>query len=376
MSLSQRLVERIRAEGPITVADFMETALYDLAEGYYTSAAQRSGRDGDFATSVDAGPLFGELLAELVARVYAAWRTVSTAEVFDIVEAGAGNGRLMRALLDEFERLCPEGYTVARAHLVEQSDAARAEHRARLGSHATRASSSATMPDGFEGILFANELLDAFPVHRLVRRGGGWHEVLVDAGTDGLCLAERPLGPGALARYVAALGLQLPPGAVIDVSPAAASWVRDAVRRARRGLLVFIDYGHDARELFAGHHLEGTLSTYTGHLLDPPAREPRRRPAWLERPGERDLTAHVDFTSVTSAAEDEGWTRAGLVDQMHLLIGLGLQRRLVSSSGSSRSDLARRLAAKTLASPDGLGATHRALLLARGLPAVAWLDPL
>lgn len=377
MALVDELLRRIRGTGPLTVAQFMDCALYDPAAGYYATAAQRSGRAGDFATSVDAGPLFGELLAELVARAYRAWRAAGDSPAFDIVEAGAGNGRLMRDLLDELERLCPEAYGASRVRLVERSDAARAQHPVGLGPHAGRLQSSVELPPAIDGVLVANELLDAMPAHRLVRRGDTWREVYVDADAVGLTLVEGGLSSPGVAQHVAALALEVPEGSVIDVSPAAVAWVRDAARRMRRGLMAFIDYGEQARGLFAGHHLEGTLVSYARHLADPPTRgRSAARPPWLEDPGRRDLTVHVDFSSVSRAAEAEGWKVAAFVDQMRLLIGLGLGRRLSTSTGAGRADLARRLAAKTLASPTGLGATHRALLLTRGVGDVQWLEPL
>ena len=161
-----------------------------------------------------------------------------------------------------------------------------------------------------------------------------------------------------------------------DVSPAAVAWTGDAARRLVRGAMLLIDYGHEASTLFAGHLLGGTLASYARHRLDPSrAREDSpRHPAWLEEPGQRDLTAHVDFTSVARVAEREGARREWLVDQTRLLLGLGLAERFAAVRGSGVADVRWRLAAKTLVGPQGLGESHKALLFTKGLSGAGLLD--
>ena len=354
----------IRGHGPMTVAAFMERALYDPDAGYYTGAQQRSGRDGDFFTSVDAGPLFGQLLAVFVARV---WVELGAAP-FDLVEAGAGNGRLMRDVLDALRAEQPECYRSLRVTMVERSARARSAHAALATEHCRLPVTSASeLPQAFSGLLFANELLDAFPVHRLVQTPNGLREAFVCEDAGRLALTLGPLTSDALASHVAETGVALPEGATADVSPTAVAWVREAARRLVRGGLLLMDYGHESRVLFASPHLGGTLTSYAGHRLDPSTKGDvgPRRPAWLESPGGRDLTAHVDFTTVSRAAELEGARRAWLVDQTRLLLGLGLGERFANASGTGIADVKWRLAAKTLAGPQGLGASHKALLVTK-----------
>ena len=368
MPLLDRLLDDIRRRGPITVAEFMERALYDPDEGYYATAAQRSGRAGDFYTSVDVGPLFGELLAEFVARRWRTWREQARKEEpFALVEAGAGNGRLARDLLDALAADHPDCYAATHLHLVERSAPARAQHLATLGPHAPRlVSSGADLPPRASGVLLANELLDAFPAHRVRMTASGLRECHVGVRDGQLVLVDGPPSSPVVEAYVEALGAPLPEGAIADISPAALAWVREAAVRMSRGVMLLIDYGHEARELLAGHHAEGTLVSFSRHQLDPASgSRTLDRPAWLEAPGERDLTTHVDFTSVTRAAESAGWRREALVEQSRLLVDLGLGDRLARSTGSSTADLKRRLAAKALALPAGLGASHQALVLVK-----------
>jgi SAM-dependent MidA family methyltransferase len=365
-ALLPRLLDTIRQHGPLTVAQFMERALYDVEHGYYTGAAQRSGRHGDFFTSVDAGPLFGRCLAAFVDR---AWRALDRPARLDLVEVAAGNGRLMRDLLDGLAMDAPDALSAVRVHLVERSAPARAQHADRLGPHAPRVvASAADLPPRVDGVLLANELLDAFPVHRVVMTDQGLREAHVVERDGRLALAAGPLSSAGLATYFERLGVALAPGTVADISPAAVSWVAEAGRRLARGAMLLVDYGHEAGDLFSPRHANGTLVSFARHQLDSaPGGDTPGRPAWLDAPGARDLTAHVDFTSVASAATSTGCTREWLVDQTTLLLGLGLADFLVNSGGDGLAAVRTRLAATTLVSPVGLGASHRALMLSRQL---------
>ncbi|PYR36780.1 MAG: hypothetical protein DMF93_19310 [Acidobacteria bacterium] len=133
-------------------------------------------------------------------------------------------------------------------------------------------------------------------------------------------------------------------------------WVRDAARRLARGFMILIDYGHDAAELYSPSHSLGTLTSYASHRA---AGADSSAPAWLQRPGEQDITAHVDFTSVRAAAESEGMTTIGFLDQTYFLLGL------LQHHGNPQSAINPQL--KTLISPGGLGSTQKVLLLGKGV---------
>src|SRR6185503_13782025 len=154
----------------MTVAAFMDLALYDSRFGYYARAAKRSGRAGDFFTSVDVGTLFGELLEIQIAEMAA----ILGNQHYALVEAGAGNGRLSADILRAARSRDPELYTRLSVHLVEASATARAAQQSVLGDVADRlASSGPELPESFTGVLIANELLDALPVHQVVMREDG-----------------------------------------------------------------------------------------------------------------------------------------------------------------------------------------------------------
>ena len=347
----------------------MDLALYDPEAGYYARAAQRSGRAGDFFTSVDVGPLFGELLEIQLAEMgeilaSSATSALNVVNAVDIVEAAAGNGRLAADILGAARRRDPAFYDRIRLHLVDASPAARAAQGHVLGAALERlASSSADLPASFEGALLANELLDALPVHQVVMRRDALREVYVDVSRDTLRTIEGPPSTPDLAAYLDRLGIVLEPGWRVEINLRACEWIRTAARRLARGFIVIIDYGHEARELYSVTHAGGTLTTFARHTMAGPER-PAEAPAWLEDAGDRDITSHVDFTSVRMAAEDEGLTTIGFLDQTYFLMGLGVAELDVS-------DLKKRLALKTLLMPGGLGSTHKVLILGKGVGAPA-----
>ena len=361
---SLAIADVIRERGPLTVAAFMDLALYDSELGYYARAAQRSGRAGDFFTSVDVGPLFGELLEIQLAEVHEILQTSDfRLQTLDLVEAGAGNGRLSADILRAARTRDPGFYESIRLHLVDASAEARRAQAGTLGDVADRlASSGPVLPETFEGVLIANELLDALPVHQVVMREDGLREVYVTADVGRpLHLEEGPLSTPALAEYLDRLGVTLEPGWRVEINLRAVDWMRDAARRLRRGFIILIDYGHDARELYSATHATGTLATFVKHRSAEGAQD---APAWLQRPGDQDITAHVDFTSVRAAAEAEGLTTLGFLDQTYFLIGL------LADLPDPQSAI-RNPQFKTLMMPGGIGSTHKVLILGKNVGAPA-----
>ncbi len=361
----------ILERGPLTVAAFMDLALYDSEFGYYARAAQRSGRSGDFFTSVDVGPLFGELLEVQLAEMSRILNSEFQILNSDLVEAGAGNGRLSADILRAAKRRHPAFYESIHLHLVEASVEARRAQTATLGDVAERLGSSGpALPDSFEGVLIANELLDALPVHQVVMREEGLREVYVTtnheprtANHERLVTIEGPPSTPALADYLDRLGVVLEPGWRVEINLRAVDWIRDAARRLRRGFIVLIDYGHDARDLYSPAHATGTLMTFAKHRSGGPEAS-ADVPAWLQHPGDQDLTAHVDFTSVCAAAEAEGMIAIGFLDQTYFLIGL--LEGLPNPQSAIRNPQF-----KTLMMPGGIGSTHKVLILGKDVGAPA-----
>lgn len=391
-SAAALLAHRIRDRGPVTVAEFMSVALYHPEHGYYASRPVRTGRDGDFLTSVSAGPVFGRLLARQFAEM---WQVLGAPGGrlpdadghdgadgrIDLVEAAASNGQLARDILDAAQEEAPGFLDAVRLHLVDASPSARASHAGTLGPHAARlATSSARLPDQMHGILYANELLDALPVHGVIGTPAGLAERYVALAPDSTPDAPRfieqagPLSNDAIGKHLASLGVALEPGQRAEVNLSALAWLTRACSALHRGFLVVIDYGHHAGELYSPAHGAGTLTAMRSHVVAP---DVGRTPAWLAEPGDRDITSHVDLTSVVHIAEALGCEVLGLSDQTYFLMALA-----TGTAGDGTPDTLRlpetdHRAFKTLVMPGGLGSTMKVLVLGRGVgrPRLTGLPP-
>jgi len=352
---------RIRQSGPITVAEFMDLALYAPDAGYYARASQRSGRAGDFVTSVDVSPLFGELLSIQFGEF---WRTLGSGPC-RLVEAGAGNGRLARDVLDAAARRDPDFHQAVSLHLVERSAAARAAQRQTLGPHAHMiAGSTPDLPGAVTGILYANELIDAFPVHLVTMTGDGLREVFVDLEGEGFIERTGAPSTARLGQYFDDLGIALEPGARAEVNLAAVDWIRQAAASLERGFVVLIDYGYQARTLYGDPDGVETLTAFARQMADPPGGGRRGTPSWLVAPGTRDLTSHVDFTTLRREAAAAGLTPLGMVSQSRFLLDL-VERGGLAEALSGEDRLRDRLALKSLLVPGGLGSSHTVLVFAK-----------
>ena len=258
----------------------------------------------------------------------------------------------------------PEFYRSIRLHLVERSGVARSAQAATLARHrAGLVSSEAALPERFEGVLIANELLDALPVHQVVMRDA-LREVYVvarDAAPGRLVLVEGPPSTPALAEYLARLDVELQAGWRVEINLQAVDWIRDVARRLQRGFVIVIDYGHEARDLYSASHSGGTLTAFRQHRSAGPE---SGAPEWLRSAGEQDMTSHVDFTSLRAAAESEGLQTLGFLDQTYFLLGL-LPPDTGDGEAMSRPQTVRML--KTLIVPGGLGSTHKVMIFGKGV---------
>jgi SAM-dependent MidA family methyltransferase len=356
-SLQRLITTRIAEAGPLTVAEYMELALYHPSLGYYATQAQRSGRAGDFYTSVDAGPLFGACLAAYLARGYESPTghiagSRKSLHPFDLVDAGAGNGRLARDILDAAEREFPDFYGAIRLHLVERSAAARAAQCEVLGPHAGKlASAGCAMPREIHGAVIANELLDALPCHLVVMTADGLREIRVGPG---MTPVAGPVSTEEIDAQLARVGATLEPGWRAEVNLKAPQWIADTARALRAGELLVFDYGYEAAQLYSAARSSGTLARYAAHHVDD---------RWLETPGEADLTSHVDFTAVRISAEAAGLRMTRFIDQARFLIDAGVLDRL--ATGRRLGDVRQRLQGRTLVAPTGLGSTMKVMAFER-----------
>ena len=299
--------QRIAETGPITLADYMGLALGHPDHGYYVKA-RPIGREGDFVTAPEVSQMFGELIGAWALDLWQ--RSIAPAPLV-LAEAGPGRGTLMADMI-RTARLLPDAARSLTVHLVETSRTLRAEQERRLADLApvTWHDNPATLPDA-PMILIANEFLDALPIRQFVRKAGHWHEVMVTVAEDSLGFTTSPLP--ADPKLIPASLRDAPEGTVAEIAPAAERAVADIADRIARldGAALFIDYGH------AGHAVGDTFQAVSGHAFADP----------LARPGEVDLTAHVDFAAVAEAARTAGAATHGPVTQGAFLAALGLHQR-------------------------------------------------
>jgi SAM-dependent MidA family methyltransferase len=339
-NLAERMLARIRASGPITFADYMEAALFDPEDGYYTTRASL-GFDGDYFTSADLGPAFGRALARAVADL---WSLLGRPAPWDLVEAGAGRGIVMRDLLGALERERSEAARSARPAIVEVSPRLRAQQSLALEGRDLRWASVAHNLAPIQGVVFANEVLDAFPVHVLVRTTEGVREVFVGERDGALGEVLRPASADLRLRIPDAV----PAGGRWEVSPQAEGWVASIAPALVSGYLVLIDYGGDETALLAREGA-GTVRGFARHRLVADL---------FAEPGRHDLTATVNFTAIRRAAEGAGFRFAGAGTQRDVLLALGI--REASARPTTPIEqlrvASRRSGIDALLDPNGLGA--------------------
>jgi len=383
--LVEKLADRIRRGGPITFAEFQDSALYDPEAGFFTTGGRAGRVGGDFVTSPEVGALFGTLVARYLDE---AWRRLGEPDPFVVVEAGAGRGRLASDVLGAL----PACAAALRYVLVERSALLRSEQRGLLtiepAGEALGPVAHSTDPDDveelapgtgpivasidelpgitFEGVVVANELLDNLPVRIVERTGARWSEVRVGLAGDDLVEVLIDADPGLAAEAdVVAEDAPLESGVRLPVPTVLADWVAAIAGVLRRGEVLLVDYADDAVGL-ATRGQGAWLRTYRHH---------ERGGSPLEAPGSQDITCDVPLGYLRSAATRAGFTVAPVATQAAWLADLGIEAlvdegRAVWRERAHLGDLAaiagrsRVGEAATLLDPDGLGA-HRVIALER-----------
>jgi len=358
------LVGRIRAEierdGPMTFARIMELALYDSDGGYYRSGTARAGRTGDFLTAPEAHEIFGRALARHLADV---WRALDQPNAFTVREYGAGGGALAEGLLAGLGSEEPGLAAALRYRPVEVEPHRIDELRGRLSAAGQAGRLEADDGRPIVGAVIANEVLDALPTHRVALRGGRLREMYVGLDDGGFADEEGEPSTPALADRLVAEGVTLAEGQTAEICLAIDDWVAAAAAGLDRGVLLLIDYGHAATQLYDPvRRRAGTLLAYLRHQAhDDP---------YLAI-GRQDLTAHVDVTAVERAAKRAGLVHLGTTAQGSFLAALGAGELLVELQSGPASGLGDYLEARSalvrMIDPAAMGG-FRVMAFGRGLP--------
>jgi SAM-dependent MidA family methyltransferase len=372
-ALSDTLAARIdaamaQAGGFLTFEAFMDLALYAPGLGYYSAGSRKlaepgadAAPDGDFTTAPQMTPLYAQALARQVAELLRA------CDSRQIVELGAGSGELAAGLI---EALAAAGLEVDYA-IVEVSADLRARQAARLqGRDGARVRHLEALPERIDGVVLANEVFDALPVRRIVKRGDRWLECGLERHTGSApddpperrwAWAERAAEP-ALAPPVE-WAHELCEGYRTEIGTRAQALVRTLGERLGRGALLIVDYGFPEAEYYHPQRSDGTLMAHVRHRAHGELR------LW---PGLQDLTAHVDFTALAVAGQDVGLEVLGFTGQGRFLLNLGLLQLLQNAAFPSEIERLRATSAvQRLLAEHEMGELFKVLLLARGLALAA-----
>lgn len=350
--LGQKIVRLIEAQGPIPVSQFMMLALHDPEHGVYASR-NAIGREGDFITAPEISQMFGELIGLWLLD---SWRGQGKPERILLAELGPGRGTLMKDVL-RAARLDPQFLAALDVVLIEASAPLREIQSHVLQDAPVSVRWSARVSDIFENkaplFLIANELFDALPIHQYVMTETGWHERMVTVVDGKLAFALAPMALASL--LVPASRGEAPIGAVFETSPASTALAEEIGLHISHhgGAALIIDYG------YAAHGFGETLQGIARHSSVPV----------LERPGEVDLSAHVDFSALAEAAGRVGAKTCGPVAQGTFLQSLGIAERAQMLARKNPQQAQSIFSAlERLTAPDQMGNLFKALAI---LPAMA-----
>ncbi len=353
LAASQSLQQLIAAEiealgGAMAFSRFMELALYAPRFGYYSGGASKLGASGDFTTAPEMSPLFGAALARVAAHIIAQ-------SAPDIIEFGAGTGKLARDVLTALERM---GVAVNSYTIIELSGELRARQQEAL-KDLPQVRWLDGMPERFSGVVLANEVLDAMPVELVIRQDGGWMRQMVTVRDGAFAFVQAPLPP-ELAEHVAR---QIPEaehlldGYITEIHPVAEGFMASlaAMFKDARGAAILFDYGFPAHEYYLDQRLGGTLMCHYRHHAHPD-------PFYL--PGLQDITAHVDFTAMALASQEAGLPVLAYMNQASFLLGAGIGELLMESDPEQAlSFLPQSRAVQKLVSPAEMGELFKVLVV-------------
>ncbi len=319
---------------------FMAMALYQPGLGYYANDSRKFGlmpeSGSDFVTAPELSPLFGRALARQVAQALAA---CAADEVF---EFGAGSGALALQLINELDAL---GIAPRRYSIIDLSGSLRMRQQATLAALGDRIRWLDSLPPQITGVIIGNEVLDAMPVQLLHFDGAAWFERGVALDSDKLIWADRP------SSLRPPFGQDWMPGSTVEIHPQAEAFVTTLVEHMDRAAAFFIDYGFPESEYYHAQRHQGTLLCHRAHQVDA---DP------LTDVGDKDITAHVNFSAIALAAQDAGAEVIGYASQARFLFNCGLTDLL------DGADLRQRIQAQMLVNEHEMGELFKVLAFSKG----------
>lgn len=361
--LSALLREEIASHGPMPFSRFMERCLYAPGLGYYSAGKTKFGADGDFVTAPELGTLFARCVVRAFEPILA-----SLGPEADVLEIGGGSGAFAEAAL---RALDAAGRAPRRFMILEPSADLRERQRERLQANlpadlAARVSwLDGPLETEWEGVIFANEVIDALPTTRITAREGEIYEEHVVLDGEGRFMrSDRPadaLVRGAVRHVERDLGRDFADGYRTEILPQLPYWMQAVAGTQRRGAMLFVDYGYTRGEFYLPERTDGTLRAFYRHRAHNDA---------FHLPGLQDLTASVDFTALAEAGNNAGFGVAAYLSQARFLIAAGLQDVFEDDYLRLTDEAARfRLSqeVKKLTLPDQMGERFQVMMFARDI---------
>ncbi|RJQ43947.1 MAG: SAM-dependent methyltransferase [Nitrospiraceae bacterium] len=362
--LEKIIIEKIKNNGPITFENFMDMSLYYPGLGYYASAGNKIGREGDFYTSPHLHPVFGAMIAKQLVEM---WTFMEQPPVFHAIEMGAGTGYLCKDIIDHLNRSSSgedKHFSKSlRYVIVEPYQYVEELQRKVIGKFdknvmwvKSLTDATETFSEGLTGCILSNELLDAFPVH-LIEMEDELKEIYVDFDGSHFIEVKNKVSSPELTHYLREFSASLQPGYRTEINLRIKDWLKHLNGVLAKGFIFTIDYGYAANEYYSEERSKGTLLCYHRHQAN-------------ENPyqyiGEQDITAHVNFSSLKKWGEELGFKTAGYCPQGTFLVASGIDEvihELYSSEPDYLFEIAR---IKGLIFPQGMGETHNIMVQYKG----------
>lgn len=371
-SLSDEILESIRNKGRITFEQFMDAALYHPEYGYYTSKKARIGKEGDYYTSSDVHRAFGVCIMrqiEEMKRILCREATSCASTPLNVVEVGAGKGLLCSDILLSAKEKSPALFNDIRYFIVEKSpdfierQKKSVEELGLLDKVSWVPEAKEALFDGV-GIILSNELIDAFPVHKVRYSNGRWNEIYVTTHNGCFVEVSGDLSCNELSAFLSTLipnPSSLSDGYTTEVNLKSIDWIRDIGNCLNSGFVITIDYGYPRRELYSPERNRGTLMCYYRHQA---SEDP------YVNIGEQDITAHIDFTSLAESGREAGLEITGFTDQSYFLMGCGIEeefQKIETMGETGSSAFKNNMTLKKLLMPGGMGSIFKVLVQHKGL---------
>jgi SAM-dependent MidA family methyltransferase len=348
--------KEIRRKGRVTFERYMELALYHPQHGYYSSGTASIGKAGDFYTSSQATRMYGVLMAE-------AYVKLTGKSGPDFVEMGGGEGLFAADFLSALAKSHPGEYESCRYFIVESASGMAAKQKDALSGFSDKVTWTEDLnglPD-IEGIFFSNELVDAFPFHRVKQDPDGLSEIYVclrgaqEGQGEKLAFETGPLSTKELAEYFNRLMVTLPIGMTTEANLKIPAWLGKIGGKLKKGFVITVDYGYSGEQYYSPSKINGTALCHYRHSVNED---------FLERVGEQDITAHVDFTTVSLEGKSSGLATELFCDQGQFLMEtLPWFEDSARRRNASLEELVEAgLGIKTLLHPEWLGGAFKVLV--------------